>query len=140
MKVLKLLVGGIGMLYFTAYHNEQAEGILCTDLPYPRVRTRNKVLGLEGAVVWVVAGVGKSPKSYYLASTFIIEKCEPDKYPGDKLPHEVSGSGNLLGLRVRLDQTLIENLKLKTANFARGFSEMRDLTIVAALKSLAWPQ
>jgi len=123
--------------YFIAYHNEQLTGILCTELPYPRVRTKKRVIGLEGSTVWLIAGVGLSPKSYYLASTFTIVKCEPDKYPGEKLPNEVSGRGHLLGMRVPLDGTdLLGKLKRQSANFVSGFCEIRDSTLISSLTAL----
>jgi hypothetical protein len=127
----------LSVRYFVAYHNEQKTKILCTNLPYPRVRTKKKVFGLEGSVVWMIAGAGKSPKSYYLVSTFIIDKFEPNKYPGDDLPNEVSGTGRLFGLSILLDQTsILEKLKRQTANFASGFFEINNSAIISEFESL----
>lgn len=126
------------MRFFIAYHNEQGMGYSCTDIPYPRVKTRRPVKGLEGATVWLVAGEGKSPKSYYLAAKFIIDKCDPDKHLGTNLPNEISGPGLLLGRSIPLNATpLLAQLQRLSANFVNGLCELRDPSAVAALKALA---
>lgn len=126
------------MRHFLAYHNQKKMGYSCTKIPNPRVKTSKSVLGLEGSTVWLVAGEGESPKSYYLASRFVIEKCEPNKYSGTKLTNEVSGSGVLLGTSIPLAGTqLLEQLRRQSANFVNGFCELRDPASLASLKALA---
>ena len=126
------------MRYFIGYHNEVRTGLLCTKLPYPRIRTKKSVVGTEGATVWVVAGIGKSPKRYALTSTFRINECRDGKNPGTDLPNEAWGPGKLLGDSIPLDGTVIlADLKRMTANFVSGFREITDPTIVAELKRLA---
>lgn len=123
--------------YFIAYHNEEKIGAPCATLPYPRVRTKKPVDGLEGSTVWLIAGVGKSPKSYYVASRFTINKCECDKYLGQALNNEVSGDGHLFGLSIPIDATpLLAELKRQSANFVSGFCQISDPTIISALKAL----
>jgi hypothetical protein len=123
--------------YFLAYHNARKMGYSCTAIPEPRVTTSKPVVGLEGSTVWLVAGEGESPKRYYLASRFVIEKCEPDKHLGTKLCNEVSGNGVLLGTGVCLDALpLLQQLKRLSANFVNGFFELRDARTVADLKAL----
>ena len=125
------------MRYFLAYHNAKKMRYSCTAIPEPRVKTSKSVVGLEGATVWLVAGEGERPKRYYLASKFVIEKCEPDKYVGKKLRNEVSGSGVLLGLGVSLDALpLLMHIKKISANFVNGFFELRDARAIADLKAL----
>ena len=126
------------MRYFIAYHNEQKTGVPCTSLAYPRVRTKKAVVGLEGSIVWLIAGVGKkSPKHYFIASRFVILKCETDKYIGEKQPNEASGTGRLMGLTIPIDGTaLLDSLRLKSANFVSGFCEIQEPSTIAALKAL----
>ncbi len=126
------------MRYFVAYHNAKKMGYSCTEIPVPRVKTRKPIAGLEGATVWLVSGEGESPKSYYLASRFVVEKCETDKHLGAILPNEISGTGVLLGTAVCLDSTaLLKSLKRVTANFVNGLCELRDPGVVAELRSIA---
>ncbi|MGR9000140.1 MAG: hypothetical protein ACU88J_13985, partial [Gammaproteobacteria bacterium] len=76
------------MRHFIAYHNEQKMRYSCTEIPEPpRVKTSKFVCGLEGVTVWLIAGEGKSPKSYYIAAKFIATNCEPNLYPGTDLPN-----------------------------------------------------
>ena len=129
---------GTPLRYFLAYHNAQKMGYSCTAIPTPRVKTSKSVAGLEGSTVWLVAGEGKSPKNYFLASTFLSDKCEPDKYLGTRLPNEVPGTGTLLGTSVSLNATaLLEQLQKLSANFVNGFCELRDPAAISALKALA---
>ena len=126
------------MRYFLAYHNAKKMGYSCTAIPVPRVKTSKAVAGLEGATVWLVAGEGESPKRYYLASNFVIQKCEPNKHPDNKLCNQVSGTGILLGLSVCLDaMPLLDDLRKLSANFVNGFFELRDAKAIADLKALS---
>ena len=128
---------GTLLRYFLAYHNAQKMGYSCTAIETPSVKTSKSVAGLEGSTVWLVAGEGKSPKNYYLASTFVIEKCEPYKHLGTKLPNELSGTGTLLGTSVSLNMTpLLRELQRLSANFVSGFCELRDMAVISALKAL----
>lgn len=125
------------MRHFLAYHNAQKMGYSCTAISTPRVVTSKPVSGLEGATVWLVAGEGKTPKSYYLASRFIVDKCSPGKHWGTDLPNEVSGEGDLFGMRISLDASpLLEQLQRASANFVSGFCELRDPSVISALKAL----
>jgi hypothetical protein len=125
------------MRYFIGYHNEEKTKMPCTRLPYPRLRTKRPVAGTEGGVVWVVAGMGSSPKRYVLTSQFTIEKCEENKYPAEDLPNEVSGTGRLFGASISLDRTtLLDTLRRVSANFISGFREIDDPSLIAQLKAL----
>lgn len=85
----------------------------------------------------MIVGAGKSPKSYYLVSIFIIDKCEQNKYSGDDLPNKISGTERLFDLSIPLDQTsILEKLKRQTANFASGFFEINNSAIISEFESL----
>ena len=125
------------MRYFVAYHNAQKMGYSCTKIPEPRVKTRKPVQGTEGSIVWLVAGEGKSPKSYYLASRFVIDKAQVDLYAGTDLPNQVSGPGVLLGHSIPLTRTaILSSLQRSTANFVNGFCELRDPDVIRVLRAL----
>ena len=126
------------MRYFIAYHNEQKMGYSCTAIPKPRVKTSKPIDGTAGSTVWLIAGEGKSPQSYYLAAKFVVDTCEPGKYLGKELPNEVSGPGSLLGKSINLNGTpLLAQLQKLSANFVNGFCEVRDAAAIAGLKALA---
>lgn len=125
------------MRHFIAYHNEQKMRYSCTEIPVPRVKTSKSVSGLDGVTVWLIAGEGKSPKSYYLAAKFTATKCEPNLYPGTDLPNQISGEGTLFKKGILLNgSTLLKLLQNKSANFVNGFYESRDPTAIAYLEAL----
>lgn len=126
------------MRHFIAYHNAKDMGYSCIDIPEPRVRTGNDVEGLEGVTVWLVAGEGEAPKSYFLASKFVATRCETNFFPAPKRRNLIAGDGELFARRIPLDDTgLIELIRKESANFVRGLYETHNPTIVSALKALA---
>lgn len=72
--------------HFIAYHNAKMMKYSCTDIPEPRVQIRKPVEGLEGVALWLVAGEGESPKSYFLAAAFVASRCEPGSFPAPNFP------------------------------------------------------
>ncbi len=124
------------MRYFIGYHNEQKMGYSCADISTPRLKTKKSVEGLEGSTVWLISGEGRTPKKYYVALTFNIEECATGKYPGTKLPNEVSGLGIMMGKSTLINGSqLLSQLKLLSANFVSGFCELRDPSVIASLKA-----
>jgi hypothetical protein len=126
------------MRHFIAYHNAEDMGYSSTSLISPRVKTKNPVVGLEGVTVWLIAGEGKSPKSFYVAAKFTATTCEPSKYPGTALPNEISGAGTLFKFALPIDATpLLKALKGESRNFRNGFHEVSDPAVIAALEATA---
>ncbi len=112
-------------------------GQSCVDIAAPQAKTSKNVMGLEGVTVWLIAGEGESPKSYYLTSTFVADKCEPGKYPREKLANQISGPGRLLKKTLSLTGTpLLELLKKSSANFVNGFGELKDPAAIKGLQGL----
>lgn len=126
------------MRHFMAYHNSQKMGYSCIDIPAPQAKTSKNILGLEGVTVWLIAGEGDSPKCYYLTSTFIADKCEQNRYIGEKLNNQISGRGRLLKKTIPISETpLLKALKKQSANFVNGFGELKDIMVIKGLQALA---
>lgn len=112
-------------------------GYSCTEIKTPRVQTRKPVEELEGATVWLIAGEGSSPKSYFLAATFVVSRCEPDSFPSSKFPNLIAGGGSLFGKRIPLDGTsLLGLVREESANFVRGLYETKNAMTISALQAL----
>lgn len=126
------------MRHFLAYHNSKKMRYSSTTLTDPHVKTKNSVAGLDGVTVWLLAGEGNSPKSYYLAAKFIANKCETNKFPGTELPNEISGVGTLYKLSKPMNGTsLLHEIQTKSSNFQKGFHEIKDCSIISGLTALA---
>lgn len=125
------------MRHFIAYHNQKNMGYSCVDIPEPRVQTSREIEGLEGATVWLVAGEGEKPKSYYLAAKFVALRCEANAIPGSRFPNLIAGPGQLFKKSIPLAGTeLLERVRKESANFVRGFYETKDPVVIAGLSSL----
>ena len=122
------------MRHYFAYHNALDQGYSSTTITEPHVRTSRNVTGLEGVTVWLIAGEGKSPKSYFIAAKFIADKCLLNQYPEEEeLKNGISGKGTLYKLAKPITGTpLIALIKRKTANFI-GFQEITDIKIIDGL-------
>ena len=126
------------MRHFIAYHNPNTMGYSCVDIPEPRVKTSRPVTCLEGVTVWLIAGEGKSPKSYYLTAKFIASRCETNFDPGSKLSNLIAGDGTLFKKSISVTGTsLLELIQKESANFVRGFYESKDANVISGLEKLA---
>ncbi len=126
------------MRHYFAYHNAHRMGYSSTNLIEPQIKTSKKVDGIEGATIWLIAGEGQSPKAYFLAAKFIAIKCEPDKFPGTRHPNLISGTGQLFKLSLPIsDGKLLEQLKMSSANFVNGFTQLRDAATINTLEAMA---
>ena len=112
-------------------------GYSCTSISDPHVKTKKPVNGLDDVTVWLIAGEGKTPKSYYLASKFIAAHCQTNIFPGTELPNQISGSGKLTGKSIPISKTtLLSLIRTDSANFVRGFYETHNTIIISALQVL----
>ena len=112
-------------------------GYSCVAIPEPRAKTGKAVDGLEGVTVWLIAGEGKSPKSFFLAANFVADTCQTDLYPGTDLPNQISGIGSLFGKTLPMNGSpLLSILRKCTATFI-GFTELRNREAIAGLDRLA---
>jgi len=124
------------MRHFIGYHNSEGMGYSSTTLTEPRIKTKKKVSGLNGATVWLIAGEGKSPKDYYIASSFIADTCSMGLYPGTEHPNQISGTGTLYKLKIPISGTsVLANIQQETNNFRNGFHEIKDPSLVSALEA-----
>ena len=125
------------MRHYIAYHNAKGMSYPSTDLTDPHVKTKNPVTGLIGVTVWLIAGEGKSPKSFFIASMFIADKCEKNKFPGTNLPNQISGVGTLYKLTKPITGTiLLDQIRMESLNFRKGFHKVEDAKIIAGLLAL----
>ena len=125
------------MRHFIAYHNSEKMKRAKIELTSPYVITKKNVSNLIGVTVWLISGEGRSPKSYFLASKFIADKCEQDKRPGTELPNKISGNGTLYGTSIPISGTrLLAMIQKKSNNFRNGFHEVRDDEILKMLTVL----
>lgn len=126
------------MRHFIAYHNQKNMGYSCVDIPEPRVQTSREVEGLEGVTVWLVAGEGEKPKSYYLAAKFVAGRCVKNAISGSRFPHLIAGSGQLFKKSIPLGgKPLLDEIRRESANFVKGFYETTNPMIIAGLGRLA---
>ena len=126
------------MRHFIAYHNSEKMTLPSTALTSPYVITKKSVSNLIGVTVWLIAGEGRSPKSYFLASRFVANKCEQNKSPGTDFPNKISGTGDLYGLSIPISGTkLLALIQEHSNNFRNGFHEVRDEEIIKMLTALA---
>ena len=126
------------MRHFVAYHNAMTMGYSCTDISELHVQTNRPVHGLEGVTVWLIAGEGRSPKSYFLTSKFVATDCGLNLIPGTKFRNRISGLGTLFRKGVPLaGKPLLERVRKESANFVRGFYETTDLEVIEGLGVLA---
>ena len=127
------------MRHYFAYHNALDQGCSSTTITKPHVKTGKTVTGLEGVTVWLIAGEGKSPKSYFIAAKFIADKCLLNEHPEEeKLKNGISGKGTLYKLTKPITGTvLIDKIKKESTNFRKGFHEVTDNTIINDLLKLS---
>lgn len=122
------------MRHFIAYHNEKKMKYSCVDIPEPRAQTSQNIEGLEGVTVWLVAGEGEKPKSYFLAAKFVASHCEPNSVSGSKFLYLIAGPGKLFKKDIALDGTyLLNQIRKESANFRRGFYETKNSAVISGL-------
>ena len=100
--------------------------------------TSRSVVGLEGATVWLIAGEGEKPKSYFLAVRFVAGRCDPNSFPSAKFPHLIADTGSLFKKSISLKgMPLLDQVRKESANFLRGFYETKESSIISSLTGLA---
>jgi hypothetical protein len=122
------------MRHFIGYHNQKKMGYSCVEITTPRVQTRRFFHEIKDSTVWLIAGEGCRPKSYYLAARFIAAQCEPNPTKDSEFPYLVSGSGMLFHKNIPLDSSiLLEKIRVDSANFVRGLYETQNREIISHL-------
>ena len=125
-----------GMRHFVAYHNRDAMGEI--SLPF-QVETRKPTRGLIGSVVWVVEGIGRSPKQYDLVSWFIVTRVE--KSLRAEFETAAYGDGpdrHEFKERVRLNGfDWFPDFRTRMGNFAFGLQPVTNEEVVNRLLEIA---
>lgn len=123
--------------FWVQYHNYDKLGYLpaetiidgligLEDLPYEDVLScvstnKRAVLNAKGGTVFLIVGIGKDPKQYYLWSKVIIEEVEVADEEGE-LSYDVFGSGFVLEKPYRLESNDFKDFKKFCGNFGLGFT------------------
>jgi hypothetical protein len=121
------------MRHFIAYHNRAKMGEHAR--PF-QVYTNKSIRDLKDSVVWIVEGVGRSPKEYNLVSRFIVRKVECS--PHAEFKTAGYGDGHEFRKKIRLnDFDWFADLRTKMGNFGFGLHPIVDSEILRKLEELA---
>jgi hypothetical protein len=128
------------MRNFVQYHNSEKMGYSASKLPEPKMHTDKSVGSLSSNRVWLLSGEGKSPKTFYLAAVFKVNRVSSGTYDHPKFKNSAYGVGHIIGEKIVLNGLLwFEALKSNMNNFRNGLSEITDRTIIAELENESAP-
>ncbi|MBX3451259.1 MAG: hypothetical protein KF777_16955 [Planctomycetaceae bacterium] len=125
------------MRHFVAYHSEDRMGYTAEESNPFGLYTSKKLSNPIGDVVWIVAGVGPSPKQYFLSSWFVISEVTAAEHPefGFTLNGDEGGSFDPMA---RLDHlSWFPAFWRRMANFSIGLTELRDSETITAFRKVA---
>ena len=124
------------MRHFLAYHNTAEMG--ADSDPLSVVTSKSLAKQIIGDRVWLIAGVGGSPKQYQLTSTFTVSDCT--EIAGDRFEFRVTGQGRLFGPPHSLErQRVVCGLPEESANFSLGLREITSSPHIGQFVELAEP-
>ena len=131
---------GGSMAHFVAYHNEDRMGYSAEESdPYSLYTSKNPTrLHSHGPhVIWVIAGRGHKPMSYYLSTCFIVTAIIPADHPD--FGYTISGTGGgRFEPMPRLDQlTWFPEFRRRMANFSIGLTEICNEEIIEEFQRFA---
>ena len=106
-----------------------------------QVYTNKSIHDLKGSVVWVVEGVGRSPKQYNLVSRFIVHRVEESPHAAFKTAgygDDRDGISHELKEHIRLnDFEWFPDFRRRMGNFGFGLQPVTDDEVVNHLEKLA---
>jgi hypothetical protein len=121
------------MRHFIAYHNREKMGEHSRPC---QVYTNKPIHDLTGSVVWIVEGVGRSPKRYNLLGWFTVR--EVTESPDSKFSTALRGIEPGFEEHVRLNEfEWFPDFRRRMGNFAFGLQPIVDDKIVSHLKEIA---
>src|SRR5680860_319534 len=124
------------MREFVQYHNVKKMGFSASKLGEPKLHTDKSVSSLSSNRVWLISGEGCSPKDFYLAAVFKVNKVSAGTYDHPKYKNSAYGTGHIIGESIKLNGLpWFEALKSNLNNFKNGLSEINNSDIIKGLES-----
>ena len=126
------------MRNFVQYHNVERMGFSASKLDEPKLHTDKSVKNLSSNKVWLISGEGSSPKDFYLAAVFRVNKVTAGTFDHPDFKNSAFGVGHIIGETIKLnDLPWFELLKSNLNNFKNGLSEVTDTDIVKELETVS---
>jgi hypothetical protein len=128
------------MRHFVAYHNRDKMGE--HSRPF-QAYTNKTIHDLQDNVVWVVEGLGRSPKQYNLVSWFIVRNLERSPHEAFKIALYGDDRNNdrhryEFKERIRLNEfDWFSDFRRRMGNFGFGLQPVTDDEIVSHLNGVA---
>ena len=126
------------MEHFLGYHNTKKMGFPASKLESPRIYTSNSVRRLPSQAVWLISGEGSSPKSFYLAAVFKVNRVCAGTYEHPSFENSAHGEGRIFGESICLNGLpWFEALKEEMLNFKNGLAPLQNEVALEELRCLA---
>jgi hypothetical protein len=126
------------MNHYIQYHNVEKMGVSASSLSEPKLHTDKSVRNLSSNVVWLISGEGGSPKKFYLAAVFKVNRLSAGTYDHPDFKNSAYGIGHIFGETILLNGLpWFEELKENFQNFRNGLTELTDSTKINELRSNA---
>ena len=123
------------MKNFVQYHNVEKMGFSASKLDEPKLHTDKSVRNISSNRVWLISGEGSSPKEFYLAAVFKVNRTN-NYFDHPDFENSAYGNGHIIGETIKLNGLpWFESLKSNLNNFKNGLSEITDLDIIKELEA-----
>lgn len=122
---------------FVQYHNVEKIGYSASELDEPKIFTDKSVRYLSSNKVWLISGEGRSPKDYYLAAVFIVNRTSSDCYDHPDFKNAAYGVGYIIGEKIYLNGLpWFERLKSEMSNFRNGLTQIKDISVIKEMERI----
>jgi hypothetical protein len=126
------------MKNFIQYHNVERMSYSASKLSEPKLYTDKSVKNLSSSRVWLISGEGTSPKQFYLAAVFKVNRVSTGTFDHPDFKNSAYGNGHIIGEKIELNGLAwFEKLKAKLNNFKNGLTEITDPYLIKELETLA---
>ena len=126
------------MRNFLQYHNVEKIGYSASELDEPKLFTRKSVRNLSSNRVWLISGEGTSPKDFYLAAVFKVNRVSAGTFEHPDFENSAFGVGHIIGEKIKLNGLpWFESLKGELSSFKYGLSEITDEKVIKELELLS---
>jgi hypothetical protein len=98
---------------------------------------KRSVLGAKGDTVFLIVGIGQTPKQYYLWYSFVIEEVQITEEDGDYLYDAFGADGWLLSPPQILNSSFFDEFRKYCGNFGLGFTAINNSPYLETLKLLS---